>query len=53
MKKTRKWLYPTDASLLGLTPKPPERRDAKRNQARYRITEEQWQIVLNNRNKLL
>ena len=52
MKKTRKWLYPTDASLLGLTPKPPERRDAKRNQARYRITEEQWQIVLNNRNKL-
>ncbi len=45
--KTRKWLNQNEAKALNLKPKPSEK---NRKQARYRITENQWQKVQEARN---
>ena len=45
--KTRKWLNQNEAKALNLKPKPSEK---NRRQARYRITENQWQKVQEARN---
>lgn len=45
--KKRKRLFQSEAKLLGLEPKPNE---PNRNQARYRITEEDWERIEESRN---
>jgi hypothetical protein len=42
METQRKWLLASEASYLGLTPKPAEK---GRKQRRYNITEEQWEEI--------
>ncbi|QIG62339.1 hypothetical protein [Tenacibaculum phage JQ] len=46
MKKQR-WLYKHEAELLGLNPR---KNEPGRNKARYKISEEQWQLVQDSKN---
>ena len=48
MKKTRKYLYPEEAKLLGITPRPNEE---GRNQARYMLDPIQYQKLEESRNQ--
>lgn len=50
MSKIRRRLYPSEAKFLGLKVKPNEK-DNNRQQARYHITENQYQTIKHNRNK--